>query len=133
MARYMLDTDICSCVMKRSSAALIQRLRSVEVDDVCMSVVTKAELAYGVRISPRAAQDGKALGALLTYVEVLDLPEEAAGHYADIRADLRKHGRMIGANDLFIAAHARSLGLTLVTNNVAEFARVQGLEVENWA
>lgn len=133
MARYMLDTDMCSYVMKRSSDAVLQRLGAVAVEDVCMSVVTKAELMYGVRISPRPAQDTKALGGLLVYVEVLDFPQNAAGHYADIRADLKQRGAMIGANDLLIAAHARSLELTLVTNNTAEFVRVTGLELENWA
>jgi tRNA(fMet)-specific endonuclease VapC len=130
--RYMLDTDTCSYVMRRASASLVERLRAVDVREVCMSVITKAELSYGVRISPRPAQDGKALRALLRYVEVLDLAGGATEHYADIRADLGSRGRMIGANDLFIAAHARSLGLTLVTNNVAEFGRVEGLDVENW-
>jgi tRNA(fMet)-specific endonuclease VapC len=133
MARYMLDTDTCSYVMKRSIDAVIQRLSAVAVQDVCMSVVTKAELLYGVRISPRAEQDAKALRALLQYVEVLDFHESAAAHYADIRAELKKRGAMIGANDLFIAAHARSLELTLVTNNTAEFDRVEGLVLENWA
>ncbi len=130
--RYMLDTDTCSYVMKRSSQALLERLRTVAVSDVCMSVVTKAELLYGVRVSPRAAQDGEALDALLAYVEVLDLPEDASGHYAEIRAALKTRGEMIGANDLFIAAHARSLGLTLVSNNTGEFSRVEGLALENW-
>ena len=63
---------------------------------------------------------------------VLELDEDAALHYAEIRADLKKRGALIGANDLFIAAHARSLSLTLVTNNTAEFERVKGLELENW-
>jgi len=97
-----------------------------------MSVVTKAELDDGVRISPRPEQDRRALDALPTYVEALDLPESAAEHYGDIRADLKRRGAMIGANDLFIGAHARCLGLTLVTNNTQEFGRVQGLEIENW-
>ncbi len=97
-----------------------------------MSVVTKAELHYGVEVSPKHALDAAALAAFLPYVEVLDLDEDAALHYAEIRADLKKRGTMIGANDLFIAAHARALGLTLVTNNTAEFERVKGLALENW-
>jgi tRNA(fMet)-specific endonuclease VapC len=129
----MLDTDICSYVMKRQGPALLERLAQVPVADVCMSVVTKAELLYGVRVCPQAARDGAALRGLLTYVEVLDFPEEAAEDYAHIRADLKKRGALIGANDLFIAAHARSQGLTLVTNNTGEFSRVPGLALENWA
>jgi tRNA(fMet)-specific endonuclease VapC len=98
-----------------------------------MSVVTKAELLYGVEVSPKHAQDAAALAAFLPYVEVLYLDEDAALHYAEIRADLKKRGAMIGANDLFIAAHARAMGLTLVTNNTAEFGRVKGLTLENWS
>jgi tRNA(fMet)-specific endonuclease VapC len=132
MPRFMLDTDTCSYIMKRSHPLVLKRLQSVPVDDVCMSVVTKAELLYGVEISPRRAQDSAALAAFLPYVEAVALEEEAALHYAEIRADLKRRGTMIGANDLFIAAHARALGLTLVTNNTAEFDRVPGLKLDNW-
>ena len=131
-ARYMLDTDTCSYVMRRSHPLVLERLQALPLSDVCMSVVTRAELLYGVEVSPKHAQDAAALAAFLPYVEVLDLDEDAALHYAEIRADLKKRGAMIGANDLFIAAHARALGLTLVTNNTAEFERVKGLEIENW-
>jgi tRNA(fMet)-specific endonuclease VapC len=132
MPRFMLDTDTCSYIMKRSHPLVIKRLRSVAVGDVCMSVVTKAELLYGVEISPRRAQDATALAAFLPYVEARELTEDAAIHYAEIRTDLKKRRQMIGANDLFIAAHARAGGLTLVTNNTAEFERVEGLAIENW-
>ena len=132
MLRYMLDTDICSYVMKRSHQALLRRLQKVPVSDVCVSVVTKSELFYGVEVSPRRQQDEAALTAFLNYVEVLDFPGSAASHYAQIRAQLKKLGKMIGANDLFIAAHARSLGLTLVTHNTQEFRRVHRLAMEDW-
>jgi tRNA(fMet)-specific endonuclease VapC len=132
MPRFMLDTDTCSYIMKRSHPLVLKRLQSVSVDDVCMSIVTKAELLYGVEVSPRRAQDAAALAAFLPYLEAVTFDEEAALHYADIRADLKRRGMMIGANDLFIAAHARALALTLVTNNVAEFERVRDLRVENW-
>jgi tRNA(fMet)-specific endonuclease VapC len=132
MLRYMLDTDICSYVMKRSHDALLRRLQKVPVSDVCVSVVTKSELLYGVEVSPRRQQDEAALNAFLNYVEVLDFPDNASSHYAQIRAQLKKSGKMIGANDLFIAAHARSLGLTLVTHNTQEFRRVHRLAIEDW-
>ena len=132
MARYMLDTDTCSYVIKRSNAAVLTRLQGVPVSDVCISVITKSELLFGVELSPRRGQDEVALNAFLGYVEVLDFPDQAASDYAKIRADLKTRGTMIGANDLFIAAHARSLGLTLVTNNTDEFRRVQNLTIENW-
>ena len=131
MPRYMLDTDTCSYIMKRSHPLVLKRLQAVPVADVSMSVVTKAELLYGVEVSPRRAQDAAALAAFLPYVEALDFTDDAAVHYAEIRADLKRRGAMIGANDLFIAAHARALGLTLVTNNTAEFERVKGLAIEN--
>jgi len=132
MPRFMLDTDTCSYIMKRSHPLVLKRLQSVSVDDVCMSVVTKAELLYGVELSPRRAHDASALAAFLPYVEALELDEGAALDYAQIRADLKRRGAMIGANDLFIAAHARALGVTLVTNNTAEFERVRDLTLENW-
>ena len=132
MLRYMLDTDICSYVMKRSHDALLRRLQKLPVSDVCVSVVTKSELLYGVEVSPRRQQDEAALNAFLNYVEVLDFPDNASSHYAQIRAQLKKSGKMIGANDLFIAAHARSLGLTLVTHNTQEFRRVNRLAIEDW-
>ena len=133
MPRYMLDTDTCSYIMKRSNDAVLKRLRKVPVNEVCISVITKSELLYGVELSPRRQQDEAALAAFLGYVEVLDFPDRASAHYAAIRADLKKQGTMIGANDLFIAAHARCLGLTLVTNNTREFRRVRNLAIENWA
>ena len=132
MARYMLDTDTCSYIMKRSHPTVLKRVQTVPVSDVCMSVITKAELLYGVEVSPRRAQDAAALAAFLPYVEALDFVDDAALHYAEIRADLKRRGAQIGANDLFIAAHARALGLTLVTNNTAEFERVSKLKLDNW-
>lgn len=132
MPRYMLDTDTCSYIMKRSNDEVLKRLQKVPVSDVCISVITKAELLFGVEVSARRQHDDVALGAFLRYVDVLDFPDEASPHYAKIRAHLKVRGTMIGANDLFIAAHARSLGLTLVTNNTREFERVPDLVLENW-
>ena len=132
MARYMLDTDTCSYIMKRSHPTVLKRLQAIPVTDVSISVISKSELLYGVEVSPRRMQDATALKAFLPHVEILEFPDGAAIHYAQIRADLKTRGQMIGANDLFIAAHARSLGLKLVTNNTAEFGRVKGLTLENW-
>jgi tRNA(fMet)-specific endonuclease VapC len=136
MPRYMLDTDTCSYIMKRSNAPVLKRLSALPVSDVCISVITKSELLFGVEVSPRRRQDHAALSAFLNYIEVLDFPDQASPHYARIRADLKRLGSAvetkIGANDLFIAAHARSLRLTLVTNNTREFGRVSRLVIENW-
>ena len=132
MPRYMLDTDTCSYIMKRSNDRVLTRLQAVSVRDVCISVIVKAELLYGVEVSARRQQDEAALRAFLEYAEVLPFPDEASPHYARIRADLKNRGAMIGANDLLIAAHACSVGLILVTNNTQEFGRVRGLSIENW-
>ncbi len=136
MPRYMLDTDTCSYIIKRSNAQVLKRLSALPVSDVCISVITKSELLFGVEVSPRRRQDQAALSAFLNYIEVMDFPDQASPHYARIRADLKRLGTAveakIGANDLFIAAHARSLRLTLVTNNMREFGRVSRLVIENW-
>ena len=132
MPEYMLDTDISSYIMKRSHDAVLRRLQKIPIGVVCISVITKSELLFGVEVSPRRKQDHAALDEYLRHVEVLDFPDEAALHYAQIRAALKASGTMIGANDLFIAAHARSLELTLVTNNTGEFGRVRDLKFENW-
>ena len=132
MAEYMLDTDISSCIMKRSHEAVLRRLQKVPIGVVCISVITKSELLFGVEVSPRREQDHAALDQYLRHVEILDFPDEATLHYAQIRATLKTRGTMIGANDLFIAAHARALDLTLVTNNTEEFDRVPDLKIENW-
>ena len=100
MLRYMLDTDICSYVMKRSHDALLRRLQKVPVSDVCVSVVTKSELLYGVEVSPRRQQDEAALHAFLNYVEVLDFPENASTHYAQIRAQLKKSREIQGQTEI---------------------------------
>jgi tRNA(fMet)-specific endonuclease VapC len=133
MPRYMLDTDTCSYIMKRSSPSILKRLQKIGIDDLCISVITKSELLFGVEVSPRRQQDEVALAEFLRHVEVLDFPDAASVEYAKIRADLKSRGAMIGANDLFIAAHARSIGLTLVTNYISEFTRVRNLKIENWA
>jgi tRNA(fMet)-specific endonuclease VapC len=133
MAEYMLDTDISSYIMKRSHESVLSRLQKVPIGVVCISVITKSELLFGVEVSPRRQQDHAALDQYLRHVEILDFPDEAALHCAQIRAVLKTRGTMIGANDLFIAAHARALKLTLVTNNTEEFGRVPDLKIENWS
>jgi tRNA(fMet)-specific endonuclease VapC len=132
MPLYVLDTDICSYIMKRSHPALLERIRKVPLAEQATSVVTVAELLYGVRLSTKPRQTREAFEAFIRHLTILDWGKEAAEHYAEIRADLKKRGEMIGANDLLIAAHASSLGAVLVSNNEREFARVKGLRVENW-
>jgi tRNA(fMet)-specific endonuclease VapC len=97
-----------------------------------MSVVTLAELLYGVQLSSRKSANRQAVDLLVGHVEVREWTRQAAEHYAEIRADLKKKGQQLGANDLMIAAHARSEGSVIVNNNVKDFRRVKGLKLENW-
>ena len=132
MPLYMLDTDTCAFIMRGPSENLRQKLLAAPMDKQSISVVTLAELLYGVRLSSKPRQNKEALDAFVKYVSVFDWPEDAAQDYAEIRVHLKQKGQMIGANDLMIAAHARSIGAVLVTNNEREFRRVAGLKVENW-
>ncbi len=132
MSDYMLDTDTCAFILRKSSPALIERIQTVPLQQQCMSVVTLAELLYGVQVSSRKKANRDAVDLLARHVRVIEWTPEAAEHYADIRADLKKKGQQLGANDLMIAAHARSLGAIIVTNNVKDFGRVKQLRLENW-
>jgi len=129
---YMLDTNICIYLLKTHSEKLRQRFRVHR--DLCISVVTWAELCYGVENSqpshrgPRRRQ----LGELARRLLVLPLEDGAGPVYGRVRAQLRRDGALIGANDLLIAAHAIASECTLVSNNEREFRRVEGLVVENW-
>ena len=133
MPVYMFDTDICSYLMKGRRPALEKKLQSVPLSAVCISAISKSELMFGVAISPRPDVNREALDFLLDHLQVLDYPAAAALDYGEIRGQLKIRGTLIGPNDLLIAAHARCLGLTLVTNNIREFSRVPGLKTENWA
>ena len=131
---YMLDTDTCIFLMRGDSPALATRAQSVPLQYQVMSAVTFAELSYGVQASAAAKrkQNQAVLDSLALHLAVLDWPQEAARHYAEIRLDLKKRGAQLGAADLMIAAHARVMGATVVTNNTKDFGRVKGLQVENW-
>lgn len=130
----MLDTDTCIFLMRGESPALAARVQSVPLQQQVMSAVTFAELTYGVQASAAAKrkQNQSVLDSLVLHLAVLDWPQDAAKHYAEIRADLNKRGAQLGAADLMIAAHARAMGAIVVTNNVKDFERVKSLEVENW-
>jgi tRNA(fMet)-specific endonuclease VapC len=132
MPIYMLDTDTASYIMKRSNRVVLDKLRTIAVTDLSISAITKSELMFGVEISPRRQKDQASLDEFLDYAQVLDYPSEAALDYGQIRAYVKARGAIIGSNDMLIAAHARCLGLTLVTNNTREFARVPQLKIENW-
>jgi len=129
--RYLLDSDVCIYAMKRRPTRLLRRLdRFAHV--TALSVVVYGELCFGRESSLRRDETAIHLSALLETLQVLPLPLDAGTRYGEIRADLERRGRPIGANDTWIAAHALAEDLTLVTNNEREFARVQGLRIQNW-
>lgn len=130
--RWMLDTDTCIFTMKHHPPQVQARLRRLAIGEVGLSAIALAELRFGVQKSQRREENAAALADFLAYCLVLDWPQEAASVYAEIRAELEAKGTPIGSNDLLIAAHARYLGCTLVTNNVDEFERVAELAIENW-
>ena len=129
--RFMLDTNICIHVIKHRPAAALARFQMYTPQDICVSSITLAELEYGVRKSAFPEKNKLALTMFLSGITVLPF-DDAAIEYGGIRAELEKKGTPIGPNDMLIAAHARSRGLPIVTNNTREFERVDGLAVENW-
>ncbi len=133
MPRFMLDTDISSYILRDRPAVVGKRLRRVRGADVCVSVITEAELQYGVRLAGSDNEMQRDVDDFLRRLDVLLWDSAAAAEYAEIRSDLDGRDTPIGNMDLMIAAHARSLGATLVTNNERHFRRVSGLRVENWA
>ena len=128
----MLDTDICFYTIKRKPIRVLKRLEACQPGMVVMSVITFAELINGAKKSQHVEANLRRLNALSELIEVLPFDKDAAMAYGDVRSDLEKRGLIIGGNDLFIAAHALSLKMTLVTNNQREFSRVNGLNIENW-
>ena len=130
--RYMLDTNICIYVIKHKPETVFQKLQNINPEDVCISSVTYAELVHGVEKSAAVEKNRLALSMLLANMEILDFDVDAADCYGKIRAVLEKKGTPIGPLDMMIAAHAQSLGYTVVTNNVKEFSRVSALQIENW-
>ena len=130
--RYMLDTNICIYLIKHKPPQVFEKLQEHNPDEICISAVTYAELVHGVEKSKAVERNRLALTILLSNIEILDFDMKAAEEYGRIRADLEKKGTPIGPLDMMIAGHAKSLGYTVVTNNVGEFQRVEGLQYENW-
>jgi tRNA(fMet)-specific endonuclease VapC len=131
MLRYMLDTDICIFVLRNRPAELRQKFRRFE-DELCISAITVGELFYGVERSARRIENRRAVEELIGNLTVLPFATRGAAHFAQLRAELTRAGVVCGPYDMLIAGHARSEDLTVVTNNVREFRRIPGLQVENW-
>ena len=132
MTRFLLDTNVCVELLRGRAPRLFERLRRCEIDEIGISGITLAELQYGVAKSARPARHTELLAEFCAPLAILPFDDIAAETYGRVRTELERTGLSIDPLDTLIAAHALSLGLTLVTNNEREFRRVTGLLVENW-
>ncbi|MGF1669118.1 MAG: type II toxin-antitoxin system VapC family toxin [Balneolaceae bacterium] len=133
MIEYLLDTNIFIYIIKKKPESVFARFRDLVPGTVGLSSITLAEMQYGIEKSSKPVQNQQALNQFLLPLEILDFNSTAAVEYGKIRAALEKKGLPIGSLDMLIAAHAKSMGAVLVTNNLKEFNRVSDLKVENWA
>jgi tRNA(fMet)-specific endonuclease VapC len=132
MVAYLLDTNICIYFIKKEPISVLRKLQSKKSGEVAISLVTLAELEFGASKSKEPSRARAVLEEFVLSIPALPLALNVGRTYGNIRADLERKGQPIGGNDLWIAAHALSLDVTLVTNNEREFRRVKGLTVENW-
>jgi tRNA(fMet)-specific endonuclease VapC len=130
--KLMLDTNTCIFIIKCKPPVVLDRFLCYEVGDIGISSITLSELRYGVAKSKHSEKNARALDEFIIPLEVASFDEKAALAYGDVRHNLEKAGTPIGAMDILIAAHAVSLGTTLVTNNTREFSRIPRLEVVDW-
>ena len=131
--QYLLDTDICIYIANQHPTGVRARFNRRQPGDIGISIITYLELVYGAWKSGRREANLARIHRFIEAIAIHHLDRTIAAQYAELRCDLEKRGSLIAAHDLLIAAHALSLDLTLVTNNVREFSRVRGLRVENWA
>jgi len=130
--KYLLDTDTCIELIRQRSPRLLEKVTSFPAGEMGLSSITVAELQYGVERSQHRDQNRAALAQFLLPFDIADFESTAAQAYGHVRADLEARGLPIGALDTFIAAHALALQVTLVTHNLGEFKRVEGLRIESW-
>lgn len=127
----MLDTNLCIRVIRDRPKGLQERFNEA-TPGLCISVATVAELFYGAEKSAKPVEGRRQVMDFAGRIDVLDFDADAAAHYGEIRAALERQGQAIGPYDLMIAGHARSRGLVVVTGNLWEFNRVDGLRCEDW-
>lgn len=130
--KYMLDTNICVYLIKKKPENVLLNLHSKMGDGIAISAITLAELIHGVEASAYPEKNALALNQFLSIVDILPFDDEASAEYGKIFATMRRQGTPIGVMDMLIAAHAKAKGLIIVTNNVREFERVEGLGLDNW-
>lgn len=130
--KYLLDTNICIYIINKRPESVLNRLSKYEIDDIAISSITVSELEYGINKSHNPDKSRVALLEFLLPFKLVDYDSKAAREYGIIRTDLEKNGQPIGAMDYLIAAHAVSLDLMLVSNNLKEFSKIKKLKCENW-
>lgn len=129
---YLLDTNICIYIIKKKPPIVLKRFEKFPLGSIGISTITLAELQFGIRKSSNPEKNLKALNQFIIPLEIIDFDFNATIEYGLIRARLEKKGTPIGPLDTLIGAHAKSLDLTLVTNNEKEFIRIPDLKLENW-
>jgi len=130
--QYLLDTDIFIYIKNHRPPQVLERFSLLEPGTIGISVITYGELIRGAERSENKKKNHEKLNRFIELIPVQAMPTNAGTHYGNIRTNLEKSGRVIGNNDLWIAAHARAINVTLITNNTNEFSRVTGLNLENW-
>jgi tRNA(fMet)-specific endonuclease VapC len=130
--RFLLDTNICIYVIKQKPLRVKERLQTIDSGEVGLSIITLAELEYGAAKSQNPQRNRETLTRFCLPFQIVDFLPEDAQKFGEIRANLERRGQPIGSYDLLIASQAVTRGLILVTNNIKEFSRVDGLNLENW-
>jgi tRNA(fMet)-specific endonuclease VapC len=130
--QYFLDTDTVIYIKNHHPPQVLERFSVLKPGAVGISVITYGELIRGAERSDYKQRNHQKLKQIIEIIPVHSMPQDTGLHYGEIRFDLEKSGRIIGNNDLWIAAHARAMGVTVVTNNTKEFCRVENLSIENW-
>ena len=133
MTHYMLDTDMCSYIIKEHPVSVLKHFQKLEMANICISIVSYAELMYGVERSSSKRINHSVIKDFVRHLDVMKWDMNAADAYAVIRTDLEAKGTPIGAMDTMIAAHSKSINTVLVTNNQKHFTKVDGLKIDNWA
>jgi tRNA(fMet)-specific endonuclease VapC len=132
LLQYLLDTNICIYIAKQKPISVFKKFEKLEAGSVGMSIITEGELFYGAQKSQHSKKTLLILQELTKIIPSLPMPTQAAKYYGEIRCKLERQGKVIGNNDLWIAAHSLALDVTIITNNMKEFSRIAHLHVENW-
>lgn len=140
--KYLLDTNICSYIIKHRPVAVFERFKALQIEDCGISVITYAELKYWIaknqRLHKKSQNQGSSkvnadiINNFVAHLDIVEFNTHAANIYAEIRDAIQSQGIIVANNDLLIAAHAISLNVTLVTNNIKDFQAIPNIQLENW-